>query len=255
MSGINPKDAGIRYEEVYFYTQDNVRLHGWFIPKTGENSGEDKRAIILLHGWPVDKKYVFERSIFLAEHFNLLYFDFRGLGKSKGMFSTIGALETKDLNAAVSYLKTRGIETLGIWGLSMGGAVALMASGEIPGVKAVVSEGSYASLDLMANEVFKTLSFVKPTLVSLARFLVKVVVEVDIRDVSPAVSAKNLRIPVLVIHSRADELVPFYHASLIKDALEENIYAEFWFQDDVRHAVAAEGYSERILSFFQKTLN
>ena len=123
-SKITPQDLGVEFEAISFETDDNISLSGWFIPTTTENA----KTIILLHGYPADKGNILPSLLFLNEQYNLLLFDFRYLGESEGSYSTIGAKETKDLQAAISYLNTRGINQVGIWGFSMGGAVALMAA-------------------------------------------------------------------------------------------------------------------------------
>src|SRR3970040_1993558 len=82
----------------------------------------------------------------LHEDFNLLLFDFRYLGKSDGSYSSAGAKEVEDLLAAIRFLKGRGIKKVGVWGFSMGGAVALMAIEKAPEIRAVISEPSIARL-------------------------------------------------------------------------------------------------------------
>lgn len=113
----------------------------------------DAKTIILLHGYPADKGDILPSLAFLNERYNLFLFDFRYLGQSEGLYSTAGAKETDDLASAIEYLKSRGVEEVGVWGFSMGGAVALMSIKKIPEIKAVVSEASYANLGLMAREL------------------------------------------------------------------------------------------------------
>ena len=84
-----------------------------------------------------------------------MLFDFRYLGQSEGRYSTAGVKETEDLRAAINFLKSRGVNEVGVWGFSMGGAVALATAVMVPEIKVIISESSYASLDLMALELYR----------------------------------------------------------------------------------------------------
>ncbi|MGH7770602.1 MAG: alpha/beta hydrolase, partial [Candidatus Binatia bacterium] len=152
ISKITPKDIGLDYEGVSFVTEDRLTLRGWFIPHKERSTA---KTIIFLHGYPADKGNILPAISFLSQRYNLFLFDFRYLGQSSGNYSTAGAKEKEDLRSAIGYLKLRGIKEVGVWGFSVGGAVALMAAPEAPEIKAIVSISSYAGLDLMALELYQ----------------------------------------------------------------------------------------------------
>ena len=131
---ITPASLGFDYEDITLLTDDNIKLAGWFIP--GKNVG--KEAIIVCHGYPADKGNVLSFAVFLHDDFNLLFFDFRAMGKSEGKITTAGWKERGDFLAAVKYLRSRGMEKIGALGFSMGGAVIIMANS--PDVDAIVTE-------------------------------------------------------------------------------------------------------------------
>lgn len=66
ISGINPSNFGLKYEEVNFRTRDGLILKGWFIPKEGK-----KTTIIVCHGYPFDKGNILSSSLFLHKEYNL----------------------------------------------------------------------------------------------------------------------------------------------------------------------------------------
>jgi len=249
ISSLTPRDFKMGYEEVSFRTSDALTLHGWYVP--GRKS--TKRTLILLHGYPADKGNILPVLSFLQEDFNLLLFDFRYLGKSEGSYSTAGAKEVRDLLAAIQFLKRRGVEEVGVWGFSMGGAVALMAVPEAPEIKAVVSESSYASLAQMPLQLFRI-----PVLDYPLAFLVgvwaKLFLGIDLREVSPAEAVRGTKVPILLIHSSADAVIPFAHAELLKEALADNPRAEFWFRDGFAHGQLGSDYQTRLRNFFLKNL-
>lgn len=249
ISKVTPKDLGLNYEEVSFITKDKLTLSGWFIP----SQINPAKTIILLHGYPADKGNILPVLSFLNETYNLFLFDFRYLGRSEGKYSTAGAKETEDLLAAIRFLKSRGIEEVGVWGFSMGGAVALMATSKAPEVKVIVSESSYASLDLMALELYR-IPILRYPMGYLTWLWAKIFLGIDIEKISPVESAKDLTIPVLVVHSTNDNVIPFSHALLIKKALRNNPRAEFWFSENLFHGQLSEEYQKRIGDFFKRNL-
>jgi alpha-beta hydrolase superfamily lysophospholipase len=134
------------FEDVVFPSRDGLRLSGWFVPSPGARAG-----IILCHGFPGHREEVllWARMLY-PEGFHLLLFDFRALGQSEGDLCSIGYHEVNDLLGAVDYLTARpemqGLP-LGVFGLSMGGAVSLMTAAQDERIAAVATHGAYASLD------------------------------------------------------------------------------------------------------------
>ncbi|MEK7614112.1 MAG: alpha/beta fold hydrolase [Patescibacteria group bacterium] len=241
VSDITPKNLELDYKEVSFITSDGITLIGWWL----QNKNPVAKTLVLLHGYPADKGDVLPALAFLNKKYNLFLFDFRYLGQSAGSYSTAGAKETADLTAAIQYLKTRDIDEVGVWGFSMGGAVALMTAVRAPEIKAIISESSYARLDLMANELYR-IPLLKYPLAYLTGVWAKIFLGIDLKKVSPAESAGKLHIPILIMHSKNDEVIPFKNALLIQAALKSNPKAEFWFEKDLVHGQLDSKYQKRI---------
>lgn len=248
LSSLTPGDLQLDYKNVKFETIDGLTLSGWFIPHEAT-----KKVVILLHGYPADKGNILPALSFLHKNFNLFLFDFRYLGQSEGRYSTVGANEVKDLLAAIGFLKRKGLEEVGVWGFSMGGAVALMGVKESSAIKAVVSESSYASLARMAPELFK-IPLLRHPLGYLVGIWGKVFLGIDLRNVSPVDAVQNTTLPILVIHSSTDAVIPFAHARLLQQALESNPRAEFWFHSGRAHGQLGAEYQKRVVDFFQRHL-
>ena len=249
ISSITPRVLNLQYENVSFQTADGLTLRGWYV---GSGKRTDK-TLILLHGYPADKGDILPALAFLQDDFNLLLFDFRYLGESEGSYSTAGAKEVEDLLAAIRFLKTRAITEVGVWGFSMGGAVALMAIERAPEIKAVIAESSYASLSEMALQLFK-IPVINYPIACLIGFWAKVFVGIDVRDVSPAEKIRNSGIPILVTHSSADAVIPFSQAKALQEALLKNPRAEFWFSEKFGHGQLDADYQSRVRNFFLRNL-
>jgi len=250
ISSITPRDLKMDYQDVSFKTADGLTLRGWYIP----SAKSTEKTLILLHGYPADKGNILPALAFLHEDFNLLLFDFRYLGKSEGSYSTAGAKEVEDLLAAIQFLKTRGIKEVGVWGFSMGGAVALMAIEKAPEIRAVISESSYASLAAMALELLR-IPLLNYPIAYLVGVWAKLFLGIDVREASPADRIRNTTLPILLIHSSADAVIPFSHARLLQQALAKNPNAEFWFNEQFAHGQFASDYRTRIKEFFLKHLS
>jgi dipeptidyl aminopeptidase/acylaminoacyl peptidase len=250
ISSITPRDLKMNYQDVSFKTADGLTLRGWYIPAAKRT----EKTLILLHGYPADKGNILPALAFLHEDFNLLLFDFRYLGRSEGSYSTAGAKEVEDLLAAIQFLKSRGVKDVGVWGFSMGGAVALMAIEKAPEIRAVISESSYASLGEMAFELLR-IPLLNYPIAYLVGLWAKLFLGIDVRDASPADRIRNTTLPILLIHSSADAVIPFSHARLLQQALAKNPNAEFWFHEEFAHGQLASDYRIRIKEFFLKHLS
>lgn len=245
-STLTPQTLQLNYENVTFRTSDNIMLSGWFIPSTNPRA----KTIIILHGYPADKGDVLPAMAFLHSSYNLLFFDFRYFGKSEGNFTTIGKREVLDLLAAIQFLHHKGIHEVGVWGFSMGGAVAIMTAPQAPEIKAIVAESSYANLDLMVEHYYR-LPVVRYPLAWLTRLWARIFLGYDLKIISPAKAAQQIHIPIMIIHSKQDDIIPFEHALLLQQALSKNTKAKFLFIDNAWHGQRRADFNPLISAFFK----
>jgi uncharacterized protein len=133
---VPPVTLGTEYEDVSFTTSDGLRLMGWYVPS------KNGAVVISFPG----RKGPQKPARMLARHgYGVLLFDRRGEGESEGDPNLLGWQGTRDIEAAVAYLKTRpevDAERIGGLGLSVGGEMMLQEAAETDGLKAVVSEGA-----------------------------------------------------------------------------------------------------------------
>lgn len=246
---ITPAYFKLPFEKVEFQTQDKVTIRGWFIP----NANPHAKAIILLHGYPADKGNILSSRLFLHKNFHLLFIDFRYLGESGGAYSTVGKNEVLDVLAAIQFLKQKGIHEIGIWGFSLGGAVALMTAPKAPEVKAIITESSYARLDKMAYAYFR-IPLLKYPLGELLRLWGLIFLGYDIKKVSPMDSATSLNIPILIMHSKKDEVIPFENAKLLRKSLKNKHNVHFLIFDNLYHGEEPRDFQKIVEEFFDKNL-
>lgn len=98
-----------------------------------------KKVIILAHGFFNTKNAYLFREIAnaLAGHYDVVAFDFRGHGKSSGLF-TWTSKECADLEAVITYTKG-GYESIALMGFSLGAAISLIEASQNPDIKTVIA--------------------------------------------------------------------------------------------------------------------
>jgi fermentation-respiration switch protein FrsA (DUF1100 family) len=144
-----PQDFGWAFEDVSFPSADGVKLTGWFIPATTPSS----TTLIVQHGVGSNHGDMLPNTACLHREgrWNLLYFNFRGHGDSEGRVTSLGPLELRDLQGALAFLKEhkpQASQRIGIYGHSLGAAVALVGAARFSELAAVVAESSFASISL-----------------------------------------------------------------------------------------------------------
>jgi pimeloyl-ACP methyl ester carboxylesterase len=245
-----PTDFGLDYEDATLKTADGLALAAWYVPAKQPTDA----SMLVLHGYPADKGDILPRAAFLAERYNLLLVDFRYFGKSAGSYTSVGPKEVEDALAGIAYLKAKGNVHVGVYGFSMGAAVALMTLDRTADVTAVVAEAPYANLRLVSEEPYR---FLGPLRTLCAWFTAKAAtafMHVDVERVSPERAAERTKVPVLLVHSREDKVIPFRHAEILQDALKGDPGAEFWFPEGQSHGQPSEEFSKRSLEFLAKHL-
>ena len=195
-----PASAGMDYEDVSIETADGVKLHGWFI------AGQSSRVLLFFHGnaGNISHRLVSIRH-FLDLGLSVLIIDYRGYGQSEGRATEKGMYS--DADAAWRYLvEGRGVAAseIVVFGRSMGASVASrLAAQQEP--LALIVESSFTSVPDIAQDLYPWLP---------ARWLSRL---------SHATSdyIQDVQCPVLVIHSRDDEIIPFHHGEAIFAAANE----------------------------------
>lgn len=247
---LNPKN-------IFFNSSDGIKLAGVFI------KGTLPATIILLHGYGRSKEQMLPQASFLNKAgFNILMFDFRASGKSGGRYITFGMKEQNDLAGAVLYLQYRkdiNSDKTGLLGFSMGGAVAIMKSGDMPEIKAIVINSSFARFKTIIWNNFQIYLRGLPffPLGWLVLLLIKLRTGIYYPRINPIKYLNKLqKRPLMVIHGTHDKRIP------IEDAMEFYKQApwleELWIIKGAGHedtySINEGQYEEKVNNFFKKHL-
>ena len=255
-----PEHYGLPYEKVSFTTPDGLELKGWFLPSP---SG-DKRTILMCHGMSDNKGLLLKRTHFLNKTggFNLLYFDFRSHGESDGKITTTGALETLDFDAALGWLravKPEISERIGVFGISMGATVAVVATPRHPGLRCAAVESPFTDYQTVIRRWFWNAVRVPyfplvalTILIARSRVKASVLEGFNPLESVPKISPR----PLLVIGGECDRLMTPEDVKAVFNAAREP--KRLWMVPRARHTecreVAGEEYDARLIEFFSTNL-
>lgn len=185
-----PRALGLDHQDVTLKTRDGLRLAAWFLP-----ARTPRFAVLFCHGNAGSIEHrIGKAEALLGYGASVLLFDYRGYGASQGRPDEEGTY--LDAEAAFDALADLA-PTLPIvaWGESLGGAVAVELARR-RGVQALVLESSFTSLPAVGARAYPWLP---------VRWLASL--RYDNLAKLPA-----LTLPILIAHSRGDEIVPFDHA-------------------------------------------
>lgn len=190
--------------------------------------------------------------------FSLLLMDFRGHGHSGPGPVTFGFREHQEVKAALDlvsgdpHLKDLPV---GCWGISMGGAVALLAAARYPQILGVVTDAAYSEVGkAIARAQWLTYHIPRVPLGQLVIWAVEFRLRCRAARMDPfRVMGRLPPRPVLLIHGGRDRTVPLGEGeALYRSAGEPK---RWWLIPESEHATCyydrTEEYVRKITEFFQ----
>ena len=254
---LEPKDTGLPQENITIETFDGLHLSCWFVLQKKNSRG----TILYLHGVG-DCKIAgvpFAKCLY-NKGFNVILYDSREHGESEGYFCTYGFYEKHDVSAVVNYLQSRKdikLGKIGIFGTSMGAAVAIQAAAIDRRITAIVSEASYTNLRTVFVDYQKRIIKLPwHFLRNIALTQSQKMANFKARLVSPLEDIKRVHIPLLITHGKNDSFIKSDYSKLLYDAANEPkqlLIIEGAGHNDVWE-VGGAAYENSVTSFFEEHL-
>ncbi|MBM2840544.1 MAG: Hydrolase 4 protein [Bacteroidetes bacterium] len=254
---LHPNDAGLPCEELTLKTAEGIDLSCWLI-KAGEPI---RGTVIYLHGVSECKIVGLPIAKELHNHgLNVFLYDSRRHGDSGGRYCTYGFYEKHDVSTAINYLQQRSdlhLGNIGLFGSSMGAAVAIQAAAIDKRTKAVVAESGFATLRTIFDDYQKRM--IKMPWHYLRNLVIKRsehLAHFKANAVSPLDAVKNIHVPMFVLHGTADDLIKYQYSEILYKNIGEP--KELWLIHGAKHndmaEIGGEEYTRRIVEFFKKNL-
>src|SRR3990167_6571106 len=102
----------------------------------------------------------------------------------------------------------------------------------------------------MPKQLFYCIPLLSYPLAELTRLWGILFLHQYVKQVSPEQAAKQLHIPILLLHSRSDNVISFQHAIALEKALHHNPKAEMYFTDHLYHGEPTENEQQLVEDFF-----
>lgn len=246
-------------EDESLTTADGVVLHAWSLHPQHAN-GDD---VILLHGLGDNRMgMVGYAQLLVARGFTVLMPDARAHGVSGGELATYGLRERNDVRQWVELLEAKDHPRCMFgFGESMGAAQLLESLEMNIPFCAVAGESPFASFREIAYDRMGQPFHLGPWV---GRTLLRPVVEVgllrarwryglNLADAAPEDAVVHSRVPVLLIHGKADSNIPVRHSRMIV-AGAHGTKVELWEVEGADHCgaigVDREEFERRLVGWF-----
>lgn len=197
----SPADIGLTFAPLKLATADGETLDGWFVP-AGTNR-EARGLVVFFHG---NAGNIGHRLDYLRMFHDLglatLILDYRGYGRSSGTPSEEGTrLDADAVWRHATQVLGFPAGRIVLFGESLGGGVAArLATENRPG--ALVLASTFTSVPDMGSDLYPLLPI---------RLLARIRYDTLTR-------LAQIDCPVLVIHSRNDDIIPFAHGRRLFEA-------------------------------------
>jgi len=246
---INKQDI----KKVSIKSYDNLDLNASFL-----KNKKEKYILILSHGY----RSTPDRDIYasLREYYNMgcsiLFVDLRACASSSGNFITFGYKESKDLNSWIDYVHKKNPKAkIILGGISLGATSSLLVNNKY--VKAMILDcgfkNAYNQIKYTINHYFHLPSLLFVPTIDLYFRLFN---GISLKKIDTFNNLDKLNIPILFIHGKSDEFIPYHNTVDNYDYYEHE--KELLLVDNADHGMSylidRDKYINKINDFIKKYL-
>lgn len=237
-------------------TTDGVEIAASFVSA----APEDAPVILLFHGNGASRgQFAGHLNWLPANGFHALAVDFRGHGQSAEEPKSFGYTEARDAHAALKWAREEFPNSkIGVLGISLGGAAALVGEdGPLP-ADAMILQAVYPDFDRAVRNRVRLFAgdLGAAALTPLLTYQSGPRYGVSHKQISPVLKAREFANPVLVIASTSDEYIPVAESEELAAAFPGRQW--LWLIDGLGHGAISglddEVYRERVLTFFREEM-
>ncbi len=243
------------YKIVSLLGHDDLPFEVWVL-----EAPHPRGVIVACHGYGGSRLQLIGIAQVLRQRsYTVMVWDFPGHGTRRGP-CTFGIHETRDVDAIVSWRNEQpelASLPLGAFGLSMGGAIACQAAARNPAIRGLVLDSAYANLyPIVARAISARYHLPVVPWAWLTWAGVQLALGRRLSTLDPAILARHLTQPLLLIHGQQDSTVPPDHARTILAGWRGP--TESWIEPDAAHvgayALDPRRYGDRLAAFLDRWL-
>lgn len=193
------------------------------------SNGHDE-IVIVAPGWCMtkDSNAFCEISEMFAKNFDVISFDFRGHGKSGGMF-TFTAKELMDIDAVIRFVRKSKYKKIFLAGFSLGAAMSIIYASKSRYIDKVIAVSAPTEFDKIENQMWKKEAWGETfKKFELDRFASIRPYPIPLKKINPIDVVGKIKVPTLFIAGEKDPTVhPWHTKNLYEKATCPKVYKEY----------------------------
>lgn len=253
---IIPDSLGMSYETLDIKVDSALNIKGWLCkPKTNP-----KAIIVVVHGIGGNKEGLLNTASFLIQNnIAAVIYDQRAHGESGGTYCTFGYYEKIDVQKLIDEVEKRYPSIpVGIWGSSLGGAVAIQSIAIDKRIKFGIVESTFSDLDSIVYDYMKLrLGFQNHFLAERALHNAEKIAHFDAKYVKPFLAVQQIKQPMFFAHGDKDENISMQYCNTIYKycaSSEKQITIVNGAGHHNLATIGGESYLNKMLQFIKKSI-
>ncbi len=208
---LTPDATGIKYEDIFVATADNLQLHGWKL----FSEVEAEATLLFFHGNAENISTHFANVYWLvAQGYDVYIFDYRGYGHSQGEAELDPIIDDMQLLIGHVLDDLAVNQKLIVMGQSLGASLSIYSvahSQYRDRIAALVSVAAFSDYHDIAQDALSSSWLFWPFQWPLSKTISNTYSPVEsVGKVAP--------VPIYIMHSQEDEIIGFYHAEKLYEA-------------------------------------
>jgi fermentation-respiration switch protein FrsA (DUF1100 family) len=247
----------LQSERIQVRAADKILLDGRFF------RGDRLSLVILASGYGDTQDQMLSIAEFLHQAgFSVVTYNSRARATSGGDYVTLGVLETQDLLSIIGYAVGRkdvDANRIGVLGISMGAAIAILGAAKDKRIRAVVDDSGFSDAPRVIAASFE--HFIHLPAFPFAPITIAIAnsrAGIDVNRVRPMdVIGEISPRPLLVIHETDDFVVPVDNS--LRNFAAARQPKELWLvpgkEHGRAHTVARSEYEKKVTTFFKAAIH
>lgn len=240
------------YQSLDFYSKDSLLLKAQIIRTDVQKT---KGTILFVHGIRAYKEHFVPKAMELNQAgYDVVVYDQRAHGESEGKYCTFGYYEKEDVSSLLDRLQYQDVsQNIGVWGQSLGAAVALQAMGSDPRINFGIIESTFSDMRLVTYDYAeRIIGFRSEILIDLLLWRAEQIADFEVDIVKPYEYAELVQKPILMVHGTIDGRIKFEYGQKNYEHVKST-RKEFLAIDSAHHlnvwSVGGEEYFQKVLNF------